>query len=325
MSPSCACSGSPLLGLALVLVIGAPCGIYVVSEMKLNRTISVPTETVAVPTDTAAIQRGQHLAGAVASVHRLPWADARRQGVHRRPGAWSGHRAQPDSRRGGVGATFSDADFVRALRHGVDPAGRPLLIMPSDDYTNFSDADLGMIIAYVRSLPPVDNALPGNELRRARADVVCARPVATAARRQYRSHRPRGHPLRPAAVTRSTATTWPSTRAAPVATAPGFSGGKIPQAPPDAPHAANILPPVSAAGPKPISSAPSHRHPPRWARAEYVHAMALLRPDDRRRAARDLAFSAGTAAASNRQSLKRTAHDRRRANHGWSAASHRVR
>ena len=55
--------------------------------------------------------------------------------------------------RGGVGATFSDADFVRAIRHGVDPSGRPLLIMPADDYTHFSDADLGMIIAYVRSLP----------------------------------------------------------------------------------------------------------------------------------------------------------------------------
>src|SRR6185295_1565123 len=66
--------------------------------------------------------------------------------------------------RGGVGATFSDADFVRAIRHGVDPSGRQLLIMPSDDYNEFSDADLGAIVAYVRSLPAINTTLPPSEV-----------------------------------------------------------------------------------------------------------------------------------------------------------------
>jgi hypothetical protein len=36
--------------------------------------------------------------------------------------------------RGGVGNTLSPSDFARAIRYGVDPMGRPLLAMPSDDY-----------------------------------------------------------------------------------------------------------------------------------------------------------------------------------------------
>src|SRR6185312_5290954 len=191
--------GFTLLGLALVLVVAA-FGVYIVSEMKLNRTITVPTETVAVPTDTAAIQRGQHLAAAVATcidchgptLGGKVFVDDPALGRVVAPNLTRG--------RGGVGSAFSDADFVRALRHGVDPTGRPLLIMPSDDYSHFSDADLGMIIAYVRSLPPVDNTLPGNELR-ALGRVLFALgqlPLQTADNIDHTAARP---PAPPAAVT----------------------------------------------------------------------------------------------------------------------------
>ena len=40
------------------------------------------------------------------------------------------------------------------IRHGVKPDGRPLLIMPSEDYNRFTDDDLGALVAYVRQLPP---------------------------------------------------------------------------------------------------------------------------------------------------------------------------
>jgi mono/diheme cytochrome c family protein len=51
---------------------------------------------------------------------------------------------------------YTDADWVRALRHGVKPSGAPLQIMPSDDYAQMIDADVAAIAAYVRSLPPAD-------------------------------------------------------------------------------------------------------------------------------------------------------------------------
>jgi mono/diheme cytochrome c family protein len=44
---------------------------------------------------------------------------------------------------------------VRAVRHGVKPDGTPMRVMPSEDYNRLTDADLGAIVAYVQSLPPV--------------------------------------------------------------------------------------------------------------------------------------------------------------------------
>ena len=51
---------------------------------------------------------------------------------------------------------YTDADWVRALRHGVKPSGEPLQIMPSNDYAQMIDADVAAIAAYVRNLPPTD-------------------------------------------------------------------------------------------------------------------------------------------------------------------------
>jgi mono/diheme cytochrome c family protein len=36
----------------------------------------------------------------------------------------------------------------------VNPQGRPLMIMPSEDYNRFTDGDLASLVAYVRQLPP---------------------------------------------------------------------------------------------------------------------------------------------------------------------------
>lgn len=68
------------------------------------------------------------------------------------------------SGQGGIGASYSDADWVRAVRHGVDPDGKPLVIMPSEEFYYLNDADLGAIIAYARSLPPVDQIHPEKRL-----------------------------------------------------------------------------------------------------------------------------------------------------------------
>ncbi|MDX1435537.1 MAG: c-type cytochrome [Anaerolineales bacterium] len=64
------------------------------------------------------------------------------------------------SGEGGIGRDFSDEDWVRAIRHGVDEDGTPLLVMPSNTFNFLNEEDLGVIIAYVKAQPPVDNTLP---------------------------------------------------------------------------------------------------------------------------------------------------------------------
>lgn len=41
----------------------------------------------------------------------------------------------------GAGTEYGDTDWVRAIRHGLDPEGKPLLAMPSGDYYYLSDGE----------------------------------------------------------------------------------------------------------------------------------------------------------------------------------------
>jgi mono/diheme cytochrome c family protein len=65
---------------------------------------------------------------------------------------------------GGIGTINTDEDWVRAIRHGVGHDSRGLVLMPSRVFYYLSDDDLGALIAYLKSLPPVDNEQPKTNL-----------------------------------------------------------------------------------------------------------------------------------------------------------------
>jgi mono/diheme cytochrome c family protein len=66
----------------------------------------------------------------------------------------------PDPETGA--GTWTDDMFARAIREGVAHDGHFLdpAVMPYEFYRAMSDEDLASIIVYVRSIPPVRNALP---------------------------------------------------------------------------------------------------------------------------------------------------------------------
>lgn len=51
---------------------------------------------------------------------------------------------------------WSDGEIARAIRHGVGQKGQPLVLMPAHEYQNLSKSDLAALIAYIRSVPPVN-------------------------------------------------------------------------------------------------------------------------------------------------------------------------
>lgn len=147
------------IGLAVVLavLVVAAAAVYVLSSQKMNEKFDVEVEAlVTIPTDEESIARGKYLVEAVAlcqdchgdNLGGKAFIDDPVMAVLDTPNLTSGE--------GGVGAEFTDEDWVRALRYGVDSEGHSLIIMPSYHYRLLSDEDLGAIIAYVKSLPPVD-------------------------------------------------------------------------------------------------------------------------------------------------------------------------
>jgi mono/diheme cytochrome c family protein len=63
------------------------------------------------------------------------------------------------SGKGGRGGQYTDIDWIRSIKHGVKPNGHATFVMPAVDYNKLDDEDLGEIIAYLKSLPPVDNEM----------------------------------------------------------------------------------------------------------------------------------------------------------------------
>jgi mono/diheme cytochrome c family protein len=141
-----------LLALALVVL-------YIIGTARLNKKYDVSVEAVPVPSDAASIQRGEHLA-TIFMCSDCHTGNMGGQVFYTVPGMLSIPTPNLTSGAGGAGAIFGDEDWVRAVRHGVSPDGRALFIMPSNAFNQMSDEDLGALIAYIKSLPPVDNRMP---------------------------------------------------------------------------------------------------------------------------------------------------------------------
>jgi mono/diheme cytochrome c family protein len=133
--------------------------LHFVGLSRLNNAPEVAAKPVAAPTDAAALARGEHLVNNVGSCGMCHGENLGGQVFFDGEVGSYVFAANLTAGAGGIGATFSDADWERAIRHGVGGDGRVLVIMPSNFYQHLSDADLGAIIAYLKAAPPVDNDL----------------------------------------------------------------------------------------------------------------------------------------------------------------------
>ncbi len=75
-------------------------------------------------------------------------------------GIYLGQNLTPDKETG-LGA-WSDDQIVAALRTGKRPDGRMLSeVMPYPSFAHLTDQDAQAIVAFLRSLPPIKNKVPG--------------------------------------------------------------------------------------------------------------------------------------------------------------------
>ncbi len=150
-----------LIGLFLVTVMV----LYLMGNARLNKTYDFPPSNITIPTDAARIDYGKHRAESLCEGCH----DANLSGINK----WfnAGPLGTIDSANltsgaGGVGQEYkSDEDYVRAIRHGIDPEGKPLFMPAIFSTSQLSDEDLAAIIAYVKSVPPVDHTTTGQHFK----------------------------------------------------------------------------------------------------------------------------------------------------------------
>lgn len=145
-----------VLGSLLVLAAVVAGILYANGSARLAKRYEIRVEPVAIPDDRESIERGRKWAAVLCTdCHGMDFSgkalvDDPAIGFIPAPNLTSGP--------GGAGTSFTDADWIQVLRHGIDPnEGRALIAMPSMNYFYLSDRDLGEIIAYLKTIPPVDH------------------------------------------------------------------------------------------------------------------------------------------------------------------------
>ncbi len=124
-------------------------------ERKIQRQVGVLVKPVrvALPHETEKIERGRYLFNT--------------RGCAECHGATGGGKevvndggmlvVAPNITTGAGSAVtgFRPVDWVRLLRHGVKRNDKVALIMPSEDFNQLSDEDMGALVGFAMSLPPV--------------------------------------------------------------------------------------------------------------------------------------------------------------------------
>ena len=147
--------GAWILGGIVGLVFVVLAAVYVVSNQRMSRTYDVDAVALTIPADSASVAYGQHVAeirgctdchrpdlGGRTFIDAMPMARLTASNL--------------TSGQNGVAGGYTDADWVRAIRDGIRPDGRPLLFMPSYEYRAMGPEDLGSLIGWIKSMPPVD-------------------------------------------------------------------------------------------------------------------------------------------------------------------------
>jgi mono/diheme cytochrome c family protein len=222
-----------LLLMALIAVAGSVR--VVLGERKRARSVEVKVVPVAFVKDAAALKQGRYLYES-RGCSECHGADG--QGKVVIDGSNGFHVRSPDITSGGAGGRYTEADWVRAIRHGVSPGGHALLVMPSEDYNRMTDGDLAALVAYMRSLPPGPGKPAEIRMPWIVKALYGAGQIPDAAEKI--DHRlPPAQPVPVGATVEHGAYVAQLCKGCHGET---YSGGKIPGAPPEWPAASNLTP-----------------------------------------------------------------------------------
>jgi mono/diheme cytochrome c family protein len=142
-----------LAGTLLVIGVVLLVGVYGVSNRRLGASFDVPVVSIETSGDSATLAAGARVArirGCVDCHGEALTGDTvidvgaigRIVATNLTPG------------ENGVGATYTEDDWVRAIRSGVRPDGSVLLVMPSNEYREMGPEDVGALVSWLMAAPP---------------------------------------------------------------------------------------------------------------------------------------------------------------------------
>jgi cytochrome c553 len=153
------------IGSLLGLIVLAVAVLFAISEVKLNQTFAAPEQTVTASKDPAVVASGAHIVTAITACGDCHGANLSGNVILDDPAIGKVVAPNLTPGKNSILTQRSDADVARVLRYAVKPSGKSVIIMASEDYHDLAEEDLAAIIAYLRTLPPVDGMTAETELR----------------------------------------------------------------------------------------------------------------------------------------------------------------
>lgn len=149
--------------IALVLVVVGV--LWTLSVRRLSAKHDAPAEApLTIPADSATIARGARILQATpcgqchgTDLGGSVFADAGPFALLAAPNLTRG--------RGGRTPPLTDAEWERAIRHGIRRDSTGFVIMPSEVFHDVADDEMAAMIAYLKQIPPVDRDITPLKLR----------------------------------------------------------------------------------------------------------------------------------------------------------------
>ena len=156
-----------IIGLSLGVVVALAALFYAYAsyrvDQRLARWYDISVEKLPITNDSAAIARGGHLVDIKGcrdchgeNLGGHVFADDALVGLLAGPNLTHGD--------GGLPGNFGTGNWIKAISHGLNSQGYPLMVMPSLETSKMSEEDLKDMIAYLETLSPVDNHVPESKL-----------------------------------------------------------------------------------------------------------------------------------------------------------------
>ncbi|MEP7277231.1 MAG: c-type cytochrome [Bacteroidota bacterium] len=152
------------LGSLLAIVIVFYAIVYYKTEARINKTYTVQLQTLTVPTDSLSYIQGKHIAenrGCI-GCHGADLAGGRAFLNVQSPVGLL-YSANITSGKGGL--DFTDADWIRVLRHGLGKDNKSVWFMPSHEIYHISNQEMAQLLCFIKQHPPVDKIVPQKSIK----------------------------------------------------------------------------------------------------------------------------------------------------------------
>ena len=153
-----------VLGSLIVLLLIFYGFVYYKTQSRINKQYQVSLQNIFIPSDSASYIRGKRIATnrGCMGCHGPDLGGGRAFLDEKTP---LGILYAMNITSGKGGLQFTDADWIRVLRHGLDRENKSVWFMPSQDIYEISNQDLGDLLNYVKNQPPVDRTVPAHSLK----------------------------------------------------------------------------------------------------------------------------------------------------------------